>query len=691
MTDFESILNPGFHRLIRMRDISESSPLSQTWDPYLGGFLETVAIKIRYDNYFFPDMIDLNRANIELTKIYKEFSERTKLDFRSSACVLVGKVGIGKTSFLNWFRKASETRNLFIAKSDFNAFEASAFSEYSGHELFYRIFSEILKRFCIYFSNRLQENTDFKNSFNIKLKKLKEKAKATYIDNWESAFIAQSESFKRDFPNYDAAYLLTFLIESANAHFERPIWMLLDNIDRLPPKIQKTVVEVMHSIYEKLIENARSSNIMIKFHIISTARPETIALHDFDFEQFHLIEYPVPRILSIAKQKLLNALKDAADEDDTIGNFIIGGETYSGTKEISKHIELSVNKVFENFADIKNLPKQKLASDKWHLALVNNNVRRFIKPWSAMILSGNFVNDLIFPENKKEFNKEFNVHRYFKLLIKGKFNYFIGNDRIDGYGYNEKSPLFFNLFGFPHGIGVNNQNFAKNYFIFIRILQYLIAHETNTGTPYKEFLNNLSIFFDKTAIEDATKILLWTRLIDEIETGARDIGPSGNCRDISLTDDSSLLATDTTKLYFHYILSEYDYISGMAMVSEQLKYFAIKNIYTEEIEALRLAEAAYHFLESWLYLLILNFEFYKKENIIGAFLEFFMLKPHASRPWFRSVDQCINALIHKAQFAKKSHEEIKFQFFSDILGNLISLKKKGVEIICTYLGNCYIA
>jgi len=88
-----------------------------------------------------------------------------------------------------------------------------------------------------------------------------------------------------------------------------------------------------------------------------------------------------------------------------------------------------------------------------------------------MILSGNFVNDLIFPENKKEFNKEFNVHRYFKLLIKGKFNYFIGNDRIDGYGYNEKSPLFFNLFGFQHGIGVNNQNFAKNYFIFIRILQ----------------------------------------------------------------------------------------------------------------------------------------------------------------------------------------------------------------------------
>jgi hypothetical protein len=206
------ILNEGFFKLIRPRDISESVPLGETWDPYLTDFLETASLNIRYDYTFYPDLIDLNRKEVLLTRIYKEFSNRIDLKFRSSASVLVGGVGIGKSSFIRWFRKQAEARKLYISTLDFNQYKLTAYEELRGDELFYSLYNDIIDRFNRYFFNRFQNDSDYKNALSSKIKELRDKAKSKDNKNWEAGFLSQSDWFVDNFPIYDNIWLLSILI-----------------------------------------------------------------------------------------------------------------------------------------------------------------------------------------------------------------------------------------------------------------------------------------------------------------------------------------------------------------------------------------------------------------------------------------------------------------------------------------------
>jgi hypothetical protein len=387
---------------------------------------------------------------------------------------------------------------------------------------------------------------------------------------------------------------------------------------------------------------------------------------------------------------LYESLFEVAEEQKEMSIVMyFGKQKFSGTYHIAQHIKSSIDKVFNEFSKVKDVPRSRLGSDKWHLDLVSNNVRRFIKPWGAMILSGNFVDDLVFPEDTKEINEEFNVHRYFKLLVKGKYTHYVGNEKIDGYGYNEDSPLFFNLFGLPREPGQKNIEYGKDYLIFIRIIQFLLGYEYGSGIKYNNYLKILSKFFNPKIIVKATKILLWTRIIDEVTTGARDIGPTANFKDIELKRNSSLVATDTTKLYFHNILSEYDYISSMAMVSYQLQYTAKKAILRDKLISIQMAVAAYRFLESWLIIAMNCYEYYKQDGVLRDFCEYFLTKSHTSRPWLKAVEGCIQALEIKEKYAHSAELYEKAKLFKEIRTSINELKLQGVEKIRMYLGPNY--
>ena len=691
MGKIELKIQGGVTRIIKHKQIEKSVPLNKRWDPYLSDFLNSVALKISHNHSFYPDLIDLNRKNIRLTRIFKEFSKRTDMDMRSTASVLLGGVGVGKSSFLAWFRKRSEERGLIIAQKDLNNYPTTVSEEKTVEELHYDLYHDLLNTFNRYFSEKLQMRAELRSYFDRELTALKKRAKGQKYPNWKAGFLNQSDDFRKKFPNYNKIKLLTLLIDGANKIYGKPVWMLIDNIDRLPPHIQQIVIELSYNIYEKIIESARASGMYVHFHLITSARPETITRYDFDFSKFYPIAYPKPRIIQISKKKLFSALDEVAQEEEDMQTELIMEEaTFKGIKEISNHIKKAIDDAFNHFTEYKHFPKQRLGSDKWHLALVNNNVRRFIRPWSGILLSGNFINDLVFPDQRRGKSREYNVHRYFKMLVKGRYSHFPGNDKIDGYGYNVNSPLFFNLFGLRKEPGINNTTYIKNYLIYVRILQYLIGHEYEHGVSYKTFKKDLSLFFDEYIIVRATKLLLWTRLIDEVSTGARDIGPKRDINEIKLYDHSEIAASETTKLYFHYILHEYDYLSSMSLVSQQLKELDVVKRCDFNDVSVSIANSGLHFMESWLLILIANYKTYKNKNILSHFNEFFLNKKVTSRPWLKSMESCIEALKLKSKYAHEMGQMDKnkcLNYFSVVLEGM---KDCGTGLIYKYLGENYL-
>lgn len=681
----------GYTKIIRNRHIGESRPLDGKWNPYLSDFLLNTTVRIKNKSVFYPDLVDIDSKAVDGTTILKECEIRANFDEKSTATAIVGRVGIGKTSFLNWFRSVVEKRELYIAKIDYNNYPTPSGNGngYDDKFVFSEIINDTLNKFNNYFSNVLQNSSLFKKNIRRELSIIKEKAFAQEFPNWESGFLSQSDLFRENFPNYNSLWLLTLLIYTANETFKKPVWMLMDNIDRLSPPYQKAVIQAAHAIYEAIIENSRGSGWFTKFHIITTARPETVALNDFDFEPFKIIRYPNPKILSIAKNRLYEALEKAAEENPVKTVMTIGNARLMGTADLANHIKKTLEKVFANFASIKKVPRKRLGSEKWHLDLVACNVRRFIKPWASILISGNFIDDLIFPDDTKEVNREFNVHRYVKMLIKGKYSHFIGNEKINGYGYNTSSPLFFNLFGYPRTPGKNNYEYAYSYLIYIRILQFLLGHEFRSGIEYKNFLNEFRRYFSPRDVTTAVKILLWARIIDEVHTGARDIGHSGNYSDISIKRESRLIATDTTKLYFHNILNEYDYISAMAMISYQLKGCVNEGKYDHEIDSLNYANATYCLLKSWLSILLSCYEKYQQYDVLGRFVDSFILKPNTSKPWQKAIDGCITALNSKKEYASQANLNFKASFLENVANDLIDLKEKGVNIIGDKIGKQY--
>jgi hypothetical protein len=263
--DLDSKILEGFWKIVRPRNIKKKYPLEGNWDPYLSDFFHSVSTKINNKSTFFPDLIDLNKKNVELTTIYKELSTRVKFSSKSSASVLVGKVGTGKTSFLNWFRNRAERKNLFITRIDYNLYPTppsnKRLKDYKM--LFTEIFESTVNKFNKYLVNKMQNDKIFRDNLEKKILELKKKSMVIDYPNWEAGFISQTQEFSKNFPNFDKIMLLTTLICCANETFKKPVWMIIDNIDRLPPLYQRIVVQVAHNIYEYILENSRSCYVSV--------------------------------------------------------------------------------------------------------------------------------------------------------------------------------------------------------------------------------------------------------------------------------------------------------------------------------------------------------------------------------------------------------------------------------------------
>jgi len=64
-------------------------------------------------------------------------------------------------------------------------------------------------------------------------------------------------------------------------------------------------------------------------------------------------------------------------------------------------------------------------------------------------------------------------YQYVRMIIRGPFNEFPGNHKMDYAGEDPDSPLMFNVFNATGECFIDE--FKRDFFIYIRLMQYLTA------------------------------------------------------------------------------------------------------------------------------------------------------------------------------------------------------------------------
>lgn len=265
---------------------------------------------------------------------------------------------------------------------------------------------------------------------------------------------------------------------------------------------------------------------------------------------------------------------------------------------------------------------------QWHIALVNGNIRRFVTAWTHFVLSGNF--EELLTEHEENERAYTSPYKYLRLLISGRFVDFGGNDLVDGSGRSADSPLFMNLFDIGTTRGISKEFVIRNYLVLIRVLQYICG--ANEVVSCDKVFQDLEPFFDREAIHEALKRLLFAGLIEELTQGAKNIGQSTSWTAIELTADCCFERNRTTTLYLNTLLPEFGYIQSMAIVSRQLKneFNADRSIRRQPY---RSVQATLAFLTSLKDIIVANLNDYRSRGVLEQFKRTFYSPIHRNRPW----------------------------------------------------------
>jgi hypothetical protein len=639
------------------------------WEPFLSDFLMNVADHVSYDNKFYFDGLGYD-DDFKRLGFVNFFFNRENSEPENSAVVLKGRVGVGKTSFLEWWQ-ALDDRKKYFAKIDVNHDSL----DHIDSGVTYRTLTEkMLRLMAIDLNLKLSYDSEYLKKFSNYCELIKKIHRADDNGNFESGFVNQTEEFLRKFPGLDSSFLLTCIILSANDTFNRPIWLAVDNVDMQEPCMQQKYIRASYSIYEDICNIGSNLDRKPMFHIIVTMRPETCQHWKFYLKSFQDISYPKPDVIKIALKRLSSAFDYQMKRQLPFPGKIEmeNGLIFNNTAEFCKFLEKGLEKCIGS-STWPFTPEPK----EWHLLLVNRNVRKFIKGWVHFLLSGNFLNIWGFSsKNMNEVNFP-SPYRYLRMLIKGKYEEYPG-DRIDEAAPEDpNTPLVFNVFGLQRDPAMKKDYFIRHYFIYLRILQYLTSYDKDV--KFSDCLSDLSIFFDVNMIEKATQILLWFRIIDEVNIGARNISGVESWRNIKLNADSIIRASKTTYFYLKNLIPEYEYISCMSMVSYQM-------INTENQDfghvkrKLKYAQSTLSFLTSYFDILENNLKDYEKKSLLDDFCNFFVSPRHNQRPLLSIISNSIRAL----QYFSKNDDE-----FSEILNKLYQLDGKTKESLTHYIKDIY--
>ncbi len=323
---------------------------SGRWYPFLDILLQRAADHVSVHQTFFPDLVDLQaelppeEGGAGESRFIDFFKARESLARACSCFVLRGRIGVGKTSFLKWWLSLGQRADRH-AMLNFNV-EGKLWRERGnpGMALYLaKRFSEVL--------NRLADEPSFKKKRSTLIEEIRKRESvfSSSGEQFEEKFLHQSDSFREQFQSLDSQLLLACSVATANLHYQRPVWLVLDNIDMEDADTQDQFVRAAMGVFESILAYGKNYQKDVRVHLVVTARLGSRRRWQFHENAYQDITYPEPQLHSIVRRRFAEALALAWPDhpDPSLGFTIISGShTLETKRQLREHLATASDGVY---------------------------------------------------------------------------------------------------------------------------------------------------------------------------------------------------------------------------------------------------------------------------------------------------------------------------------------------------------
>lgn len=610
----------------------------------LTGLLAKVATSIDDESsYFFGDEFYLKNYEELQNNSFEHFNAELKSVFHNGSnekiYIIRGRAGIGKSLF---FERGIQ-RLLRVNKSDGDSYI------YMG----------------VNFKN---VDNDEKITFyeNLIYEKLEENA----IDNiWylgteifedyrekSSRFIGQRKT------PHTYLFPLRYFSEVIYNKYRKPCIIVFDNIDLASVKTQRNVFDATVNVCNAFNKFMKRECPEVCYRMFFVIRPETHIRYN-EGQWGNIIDFPLPNILKISLAIIRKALTETAHKFDEEKELSCNVECQDIMSQEEKVISLNTyGDVAEYFYAILDYYLQNIWNSQpyiierlgtnveFHCNIVNYNLRMFLRFLADTISNGGF----------KPFTKEFNqqrgvkyysVYDYIEMIIRGKWLVHPGNKNIDGEGGN-KAPIVFNIFD-TSLYGHNQRERIKHFMLNIRILQYFFLCKDSCEIYFGEMKHELSHFFDEENICNATKKLVYVRLLYSYAEGDEAIAAIRHWQDVSLDDETQLMFSPAGQFYLESLICEFEYLYQMALSSPMCMDY-VNELQINAGWRVKKELVVLYFLKSIFEIIKINIQSYSDDNLfVFKNLFYYIDDSEDSRPFRRMLSGFISVMNNKVQRAIK--------------------------------------
>lgn len=630
----------------------------------LTGLLAKVASSINDEkNYFFGNEYYLEHYKDEPNSDFERFIADFKNTFYNGSCeeinIIRGRAGVGKSLFFKKgiqrvIRKVEDHDDSYIYMGvDFKNIDNDNSIEYYEKWIYERLYWNAID--CI----RILGEAIYKQ--------------------FNDSFDKFGKTFKTPHTSF---YPLKVFCENIFKKYGIPCIIVFDNIDLASVKTQMHVYSAVVNIcneFNAFMKNYHSPDC---YRIYFAIRPETELRYN-EGRLGEAINFPLPNILKISLAIMQKVLLEAAQEFDNVRKLpchvtcvnVVDGEgkmeTFESYKDVAEYFYKILNHYLGNIWNNNPHILERLGtSEDFHCNIVNYNVRTFLRFFADTISNGGFK-PLTKEFNGKQGVKNYNVFDYIEMVIRGRWPVHPGNQHINGEGGN-KAPIVYNIFD-TSMYGKDQKDKIKHFMLNIRILQYFFLCGDNFEALYGDMRQALGDFFDDKYIYNATRKLIYVRLLYSFKDGDSVISSTQNWNDISITDTTQLELSPAGKFYLEQMICEFEYLYQMSLSSliDSTYVNELKTAYVWEKEKTVLC-----FLKSMFQIIKINIDSYNFEELIPFKKIFYYIDDQrGSRPYRRMLDRFIIVMKNKVQRAARIDSN-SIDKLNSILEEAMDLEKK---------------
>jgi len=654
-----------FIRYVNPRTVEKAGNCDERVHPSIRTFADLISDNDEY----YPDCVAPSPGNVAeyISEPYDRvvlggtldeciFGPRDREYRDPTVVVLEGRKGVGKTSFIESWIKIGD-RPSRCTKLDIEHFEENllqdktAYSSYIGST----VSADLVAKYS--------KNEVFLQKLDECVQTLYQESSCTALKfvEFKEQFINQQPQFRTNYNQFDGRVLLAATVSAVNAASHASAWIFIDNVDRNIPKTQEDFLVSTFHVYEVVKRQSDARGWGTNLHMVVTVRPETLRYHKGYCREYTGVDYGCSDVLEITLRTMASGIGNVKQSLGAKLKF--GNGTNVGTwEELSAHIMSKLKEA----VDFKDWPESLGDTTMaFHSNIVAGNVRRFSKFFVHYILTENFEN--LWKYRRSDDTQS--PYVYIRGLIRGMYREFGGNARLTMGGGAGSSPIFVNLFEVPWEEWMTDNNYAENYLVYVRILQYLQMEPDKVS--FEKLDADLNPFFATIVLEKAVKFLVGMSMIDEVTQGMEETTNDGKWTNMTIGENAEFEFSETTVLYTEHLLSEFEYVSAMAVTSHQLQNKeTVAN--PDARQPLRSAQITLSFLVSLNEIILENLTSYRQAGVLEMFKSTFFRDNNQMRPWRGAIDGAIKALTGEI----KHHEELK-----PILLKFEEAKTRGIEKI----------